>query len=63
MLVEQPTPMILYLEEWLSDPSILTDTDAYKVQRFLDFLASLLEQPRAKVFFYLLSCCLKVKIC
>ncbi|XP_023749137.1 protein virilizer homolog isoform X2 [Lactuca sativa] len=41
-------PMILYIDEWLSDPSALTDTDAYKLQRLLDFLASLLEHPRAK---------------
>ncbi|KAL4591857.1 hypothetical protein LXL04_004831 [Taraxacum kok-saghyz] len=41
-------PIILYIDEWLSDPSALTDTDSYKVHRLLDFLASLLEHPRAK---------------
>ncbi|KAI3523135.1 hypothetical protein L1887_01192 [Cichorium endivia] len=41
-------PMMLYIDEWLSDPSTVTDTDAYKVHRLLDFLASLLEHPRAK---------------
>lgn len=41
-------PMILWVDEWLSESSTLTDTDAYKVCRLLDFLASLLEHPRAK---------------
>lgn len=41
-------PMILWINEWLAESSTLTDTDAYKVCRLLDFLASLLEHPRAK---------------
>lgn len=41
-------PMILWIDECLSESSMLTDTDAYKVFRLLDFLASLLEHPRAK---------------
>ncbi|KVH90545.1 Protein virilizer [Cynara cardunculus var. scolymus] len=41
-------PMILWIDEWLAESSTLTDTDAYKVCRLLDFLASLLEHPCAK---------------
>ncbi|XP_071701386.1 protein virilizer homolog isoform X2 [Rutidosis leptorrhynchoides] len=41
-------PMIIWINEWLSESLTLTDTDAYKVFRLLDFIASLLEHPRAK---------------
>nr|XP_043628219.1 protein virilizer homolog isoform X2 [Erigeron canadensis] len=41
-------PVILWVDEWLSESSTITDTDAYKVCRLLDFLSSLLEHPRAK---------------
>ncbi|KAI3829915.1 hypothetical protein L1987_04047 [Smallanthus sonchifolius] len=41
-------PIILWIDEWLSESSTLTDTDAYKVCRSLDFIASLLEHPYAK---------------
>ncbi|XP_076952954.1 protein virilizer homolog [Bidens hawaiensis] len=41
-------PIILWIDERLSDSSTLTDTDAYKVCRSLDFSASLLEHPHAK---------------
>ncbi|KAL8217068.1 hypothetical protein R6Q57_023905 [Mikania cordata] len=41
-------PIILWIDEWLSESSALTDTDAYKVCRSLDFIARLLEHPHAK---------------
>ncbi|KAI3682539.1 hypothetical protein L1987_82588 [Smallanthus sonchifolius] len=41
-------PIILWIDEWSSESSTLTDTDAYKVCRSLDFIASLLEHPYAK---------------
>ncbi|KAF5772922.1 putative protein virilizer [Helianthus annuus] len=41
-------PIILWIDEWLSESSTITDTDAYKVCRSLDFIASLLEHPHAK---------------
>ncbi|KAI7728685.1 hypothetical protein M8C21_019056 [Ambrosia artemisiifolia] len=41
-------PIMLWIDEWLSESSTITDTDAYKVCRSLDFIASLLEHPHAK---------------
>ncbi|XWS59372.1 hypothetical protein CRYUN_Cryun08bG0115900 [Craigia yunnanensis] len=41
-------PILSWIHDHISDLSSLSDTDAYKVYRFLDFLASLLEHPYAK---------------
>ncbi|KAL7225923.1 hypothetical protein ACSBR1_021135 [Camellia fascicularis] len=41
-------PIILWIRDRISELSLLPDTDAYKVYRLLDFLAILLEHPRAK---------------
>lgn len=41
-------PIFLWIRDCLSDSSSLSDTDTYKVYRLLNFLASLLEHPRAK---------------
>ncbi|XP_052200578.1 protein virilizer homolog [Diospyros lotus] len=41
-------PIILFIGDRISESSSLSDTDAYKVYRLLDFLATLLEHPRAK---------------
>ncbi|XP_027174907.1 protein virilizer homolog [Coffea eugenioides] len=41
-------PMISWISNQLSGPLAVADTDSYKVYRLLDFLALLLEHPRAK---------------
>ncbi|XVF76085.1 hypothetical protein PTKIN_Ptkin13bG0237800 [Pterospermum kingtungense] len=41
-------PILSWIHDHISDLSSLSDSDAYKVYRFLDFLASLLEHPYAK---------------
>lgn len=41
-------PLILWIGNHLSDLSTLSETDTYKVYRLLDFLAGILEHPRAK---------------
>ncbi|XWS66566.1 hypothetical protein CRYUN_Cryun05aG0210500 [Craigia yunnanensis] len=41
-------PILSWIHDHISDLPSLSDTDAYKVYRFLDFLASLLEHPYAK---------------
>ncbi|XVE75858.1 hypothetical protein DITRI_Ditri12bG0125200 [Diplodiscus trichospermus] len=41
-------PILSWIHDQISDLSSLADMDAYKVYRFLDFLASLLEHPYAK---------------
>ncbi|KAK8715597.1 hypothetical protein V6N13_042928 [Hibiscus sabdariffa] len=42
-------PILSWIHDHSSDLSSLSDMDAYKVSRFLDFLAGLLEHPYAKV--------------
>ncbi|XVE96282.1 hypothetical protein REPUB_Repub02eG0207600 [Reevesia pubescens] len=42
-------PILSWIHDNTSDLSSLSDTGAYKLYRFLDFLASLLEHPYAKV--------------
>ncbi|KAK6131594.1 hypothetical protein DH2020_034608 [Rehmannia glutinosa] len=41
-------PIISWISHRLSEPSMLTDVDAYKVHQLLTFLANLLEHPYAK---------------
>ncbi|XP_022934378.1 uncharacterized protein LOC111441566 [Cucurbita moschata] len=41
-------PIFLWIRARVSDLSSLSDIDAYKICRYLDFFASLLEHPRAK---------------
>ncbi|KAA8516811.1 hypothetical protein F0562_017079 [Nyssa sinensis] len=41
-------PIISWIQDCLSEPSSLSDVDAYKVYRMLEFLVILLEHPRAK---------------
>ncbi|KAK3028735.1 hypothetical protein RJ639_037758, partial [Escallonia herrerae] len=41
-------PMIVWISGCLSEVSLLSDADTYKVYRLLDFLAILLEHPHAK---------------
>ncbi|KAK6147265.1 hypothetical protein DH2020_018177 [Rehmannia glutinosa] len=41
-------PIISWISHRLSEPSMLTDVDAYKVHQLLKFLANLLEHPYAK---------------
>ncbi|XP_022766948.1 uncharacterized protein LOC111311650 [Durio zibethinus] len=41
-------PILSWIHDHISDLSSLSDMDAYKIYRFLDFLASLLEHPYAK---------------
>ncbi|PSS01624.1 Protein virilizer like [Actinidia chinensis var. chinensis] len=41
-------PIISLIHDRISESSSLLETDAYKVYRLLDFLATLLEHPRAK---------------
>ncbi|XP_021289040.1 uncharacterized protein LOC110420160 isoform X3 [Herrania umbratica] len=41
-------PTLSWIHDHISDLSSPSDTDAYKVYRFLDFLASLLEHPYSK---------------
>ncbi|KFK37974.1 hypothetical protein AALP_AA3G054100 [Arabis alpina] len=41
-------PIFSSIREGISDQSSIRDTEAYKVYRFLNFLASLLEHPHAK---------------
>ncbi|KAE8717059.1 putative ATP-dependent RNA helicase DHX36-like isoform X1 [Hibiscus syriacus] len=42
-------PILSWIHDHTSDLSSLSDMDAFKVYRFLDFLAGLLEHPYAKV--------------
>ncbi|MCL7035040.1 hypothetical protein MKW94_011950 [Papaver nudicaule] len=41
-------PIILWIEDHVSESTTLSDTDVFKVYRLLDFTASLLEHPRTK---------------
>ncbi|RZC84168.1 hypothetical protein C5167_046948 [Papaver somniferum] len=41
-------PIILWIEDHVSESTPLSDTDVFKVYRLLDFIASLLEHPRTK---------------
>ncbi|XP_075637615.1 protein virilizer homolog isoform X2 [Castanea sativa] len=41
-------PILSWIRDCVSEPSSPSDTDAYKVYRLLDFLASLLEHPCGK---------------
>ncbi|KAK2995796.1 hypothetical protein RJ640_026563, partial [Escallonia rubra] len=52
-------PMILWISGRLSEVSLLSDADTYKVCRLLDFLAILLEHPRAKMLSKALESCIK----
>ncbi|CAN4087886.1 unnamed protein product [Withania somnifera] len=44
-------PMVLWIGDRLSEKSLLSDLDAYKVQRLLSFLSLLLEHPHGKRLF------------
>ncbi|KAK3033337.1 hypothetical protein RJ639_034184 [Escallonia herrerae] len=52
-------PMILWISGRLSEVSLLSDADTQKVYRLLDFLAILLEHPRAKMLSKALESCIK----
>ncbi|KAM7261978.1 hypothetical protein ACFE04_021055 [Oxalis oulophora] len=41
-------PILLWIHAHVSDSTMLSETDTYKVYRYLDFLSSLLEHPRSK---------------
>ncbi|KAF9595898.1 hypothetical protein IFM89_005966 [Coptis chinensis] len=43
-------PIISWIHDHVSEAHFLSDTDVFKVYRLLDFLASLLEHPCAKVY-------------
>ncbi|PON63125.1 Protein virilizer [Parasponia andersonii] len=43
-------PILSWISERVSDFSSLSEMDSFKVYRYLDFLASLLEHPHAKAF-------------
>lgn len=49
-------PMMAWISERLSLSSPLSDTDSYKVYRLLEFLAILLEHPRAKALMLMEDC-------
>ncbi|WCJ34180.1 embryo defective 2016 [Euphorbia peplus] len=42
-------PILSSIHDHILDPSSPSDVDAYKVYRYLDFIASILEHPRAKM--------------
>ncbi|KAM6547755.1 hypothetical protein CsatB_019431 [Cannabis sativa] len=43
-------PILSWISEHVSDVSSLSEMDSFKVYRYLDFLASLLEHPHAQAF-------------